>query len=251
VASLTQSITRYWDSASDDFDGRIKEALAGDERRLWTEELTAALPDGNERRLDILDVGTGPGLFSVILSGLGHTVTGIDSSPDMVKRAQENADAHGVDARFLIGNASDPDFPEESLDVIVSRNLTWLLPDPESAYRRWLSLLRPGGRLIIFDGNWYGWMYDPELREKFRAQCEVAIERGWPRKIGEKAEEDERIARELPLTGVRRPEWDGPVLLDVGFRRIDIQNNTDDRHKSGLSAIRYSGFSTFAITADK
>ena len=35
--------------------------------------------------LDILDIGTGPGFFSCILSEEGHNVTGIDQSPGMLE----------------------------------------------------------------------------------------------------------------------------------------------------------------------
>jgi hypothetical protein len=32
--------------------------------------------------------------------------------------------------------------------------MVWTLPDPAAALRRWVSLLRPGGRLVLIEGRW-------------------------------------------------------------------------------------------------
>lgn len=38
--------------------------------------------------------------------------------------------------------------------MVVSRNLVWTLPSPETAVREWRRVLKPGGRIIISDGFW-------------------------------------------------------------------------------------------------
>jgi SAM-dependent methyltransferase len=54
----------------------------------------------------------------------------------------------------LVGDASDPPARAgRSFDVILARHLLWTLPDPQGALRRWVSLLRPGGRLVLIEGN--------------------------------------------------------------------------------------------------
>ena len=56
---------------------------------------------------------------------------------------------------MTVGDASNP--PAEagtSFDVILSRHLLWTLPDPQEALRRWIGLLRPGGRLVLIEGRW-------------------------------------------------------------------------------------------------
>ena len=35
-------------------------------------------------------------------------------------------------------------FADDSFDLLLCRNATWLLPDPERAYREWYRVLRPG-----------------------------------------------------------------------------------------------------------
>ena len=76
LVNLVDRIENYWSKRSDDFfDLRIEE-LKSDKRQLWQDEIIANLPD--KEHLKILDVGCGPGFFSVILSSLGHDVIGIE-----------------------------------------------------------------------------------------------------------------------------------------------------------------------------
>ena len=88
--NLVDRIENYWSKRSDDFfDLRIEE-LKSDKRQLWQDEIIANLPD--KEHLKILDVGCGPGFFSVILSSLGHDVIGIDLTESMIQKADEIAD---------------------------------------------------------------------------------------------------------------------------------------------------------------
>ena len=41
-------------------------------------------------------------------------------------------------------------FADESFDVVISRNLTWTLPDVKSAYREWVRVLKKGGHTFEF-----------------------------------------------------------------------------------------------------
>ena len=54
----------------------------------------------------------------------------------------------------MVMDAEAPDFPDEEFDVIVSRNLTWTLPDAEHAYQEWFRVLKPGGVMINLDANY-------------------------------------------------------------------------------------------------
>ena len=35
------------------------------------------------------------------------------------------------------------------------RHVLWAMPDPAEALRRWVALLRPGGRLLLVEGRWH------------------------------------------------------------------------------------------------
>lgn len=117
----------------------------------WSAELCSLLP---KRRLRILDVGTGTGYFAVLLGARGHEVTGIDLTPAMLDEARALADDRGVNARFEVMDAQSLSFPDNSFDAVVTRNLTWTLPEPEQAYAEWLRVLKPGGVLLNFDASY-------------------------------------------------------------------------------------------------
>jgi ubiquinone/menaquinone biosynthesis C-methylase UbiE len=84
----------------------------------------------------------------------------------MLEMARSNSERFGVSGTFLRMDAQDLDFPDESFDLILSRNLIWDLERPRKAYEEWLRVLRPGGRMIIFDGNFYLHLYDKDFGDR-------------------------------------------------------------------------------------
>jgi len=142
---------QLWDAAAPTFDQEVDHGLIGPARAAWTQILRAALPLENAA---ILDIGSGTGSLSVVLAELGHTVTGIDISPEMIKRAQAKAAASGHAIDFRVMDAADPQFEPASFDAIVCRHLLWALPEPDKVLRRWVKLLMPAGRLALIEGFW-------------------------------------------------------------------------------------------------
>ena len=70
----------------------------------------------------------------------------------MIERARTKLDAAGLRATFVVGDAADP--PGAPVDVVLARHLVWALPDPQAALARWVSLVRPGGALVLVEGRW-------------------------------------------------------------------------------------------------
>ena len=64
-------------------------------------------------------------------------------------------------------DAQKLDFEDNTFDVVISRNLTWNLEHPDVAYREWVRVLKAGGRLLNFDANWYGYLYEEEQRKAY------------------------------------------------------------------------------------
>ena len=87
------------------------------------------------RGLDILDIGTGPGFFSCILSEEGHNVTGIDQSPGMLECAEENAERLNVHPKFIrvdvneIDTSNDYDDLKAKAYLLGSENLAQRIED--------------------------------------------------------------------------------------------------------------------------
>jgi 2-polyprenyl-3-methyl-5-hydroxy-6-metoxy-1,4-benzoquinol methylase len=118
----------------------------------WTRLLKTSLPSG---KTEVLDIGCGTGSLSLVLTGLGYTVTGIDLSPDMIACAEAKAQAANHSVTFHVMDAAFPQLAPQQFDAIVCRHLLWTLPDIDQVLQRWLKLLRPGGRLLLIEGFWH------------------------------------------------------------------------------------------------
>jgi ubiquinone/menaquinone biosynthesis C-methylase UbiE len=99
----------------------------------------------------VLDVGCGRGAVLTRVAEAtgpqGHAV-GIDLAPRMVElTARDLAELSHVDVR--LGDASAPDLPPASFDVVASSLVIFFLPDPAAALAAWRELLVPGGRVGI------------------------------------------------------------------------------------------------------
>jgi 2-polyprenyl-3-methyl-5-hydroxy-6-metoxy-1,4-benzoquinol methylase len=102
-------------------------------------------------RARILDVGCGDGLFFDPLARFGE-VDGVEISPDIVsRRRREKGRIHvcPFDASFD---------PPERYDLVLLLDVLEHLDGPQEALQRAVSLLRPGGRVLItvpaFRGLW-------------------------------------------------------------------------------------------------
>ena len=196
---LNRRIENYWDARSEHFSKTRRLELSGADGDAWRDLLKKNLPDGN---LKILDVGTGAGFFAAILSDLGHKVIGIDMSTKMLGEAEKNLRELKLHADFLKMNAQALNFPDETFDAIVTRNLTWTLPDVKAAYREWRRVLKPGGVLMNFDSD-YG-------DENF-SDCTVE------EITAAQLTECDAIKNSLAISTRRRPLWDVKFLRGLNF----------------------------------
>lgn len=142
-----------WDAGAATYDNEPDHGLADpDTRAAWSALLATHLPDAPA---DILDAGCGTGSLSLLMRQQGHRVTGIDASPSMLDLARAKLDAAGLPMPFHLMDASYPEFPAGTFDVVLSRHVLWMFDDLPAVLDRWLSLLRPGGRLLLIEGFWH------------------------------------------------------------------------------------------------
>ena len=138
-----------WDREAQTFDEAADHGLADpDCREAWRSLLLEHLPPAPAR---VADLGCGTGTLALLLAEEGYVVDGVDFSPEMVRRAQAKA---GEVATFTVGDAAEPPLANAAYDVVLSRHVLWAMPSPAAALERWLALLRPGGRLLLVEGNW-------------------------------------------------------------------------------------------------
>ena len=140
-----------WDSEAPTFDDAADHGLRDPAvRSAWRSLLSGLLPHPPAR---VADLGCGTGTLALLLAEEGHSVDGVDFSPEMVARAVAKT-ATEPRVSILEGDAFEPPLPPSTYDVVLTRHVLWALPDPVEALRRWLALLRPEGRLVLVEGSW-------------------------------------------------------------------------------------------------
>ncbi len=105
--------------------------------------LVARLAPGSR----VLDVGCGSGVPIAAALAREHRVTGVDVSPEQIRRARENV----PNAAFLLADAMSAELPEASFDAVVSFYVVFHLPreEHEALFRRFARWLVPGGYLAV------------------------------------------------------------------------------------------------------
>ncbi len=201
---------------------------------------------------DALDIGTGAGLMAIELARLGYSTTAIDRSQDMLDTASELTSRLGLDVNYLKKDAHEPLMGNKSFDVIVSKDCVWNPTDPESAYRSWFRILRPGGRLIVMDNNFHYHCKDGFNRERYGDLDASFSEMGVSscpsfKDFGDCLE----LAEGLPLTGVFRPGWDTSALMRAGFDNIKVQCLDPLHNRCANDGSKALEPMTFVVTASK
>ncbi len=219
----------YWTGRAASYSEVNQLELATQQRQKWSDclhaEITRQIPERAPESLRVLEVGTGPGFFAILLRELGYDVTAIDLTPAMLEEAKKNAGELADKICWMEMNAEALSFADESFDLVVSRNLTWNLPHPDKAYAEWARVLKPGGLLLNFDANWYAYLFDDEAQAAYDRDRANSAEQGvWDQNVGENFDVMEDIARRVPLSNIRRPEWDLVLLRGLGLRaEADVQ----------------------------
>jgi len=121
-------------------------------RDKYREELTnpAVLKAiGAASGLTVLDAGCGEGYLSRTLAEEGATVTGIDSSAELIKAARAHELAGMLPASFDVGTVDSLPYDAESFDLVLCNHLVNDLQDPDQALKEFARVLRDRGRVVI------------------------------------------------------------------------------------------------------
>ena len=95
----------------------------------------------------VLDVATGSGNAALAAARRGCEVVGLDYVPALLARAGVRADAEGVEAEFVDGDAEALPFADGSFDVVSSVFGAMFAPDQERTASELARVCRPGGRI--------------------------------------------------------------------------------------------------------
>jgi SAM-dependent methyltransferase len=186
---------------------------------------------------DVLEVGSGFGLGLLLVAELGvRSAHGVELVPWMVDYARRAAQAAAVDnVVFDVGDATCLPIPDASVDLVLSLEAVSHYLDYEPFLGEARRVLRPGGKLLISDGN-NG--LNPWIRRKTHAlwaQHEQDVETAdhpWtfvPKR--------ERIIRERHPT--LRPEVAHRLALHTsGMVRAEIERAADRFVQEGVEPAR-------------
>ena len=268
AVALDDEISAYWDERATSYSNGVRGELGDERGDGWRDVLADALgrlrtggePDGP--RLRALDLGCGPGFFTILLTGLGCAVDAVDGSDEMLAHARENLAARKAaepdspwgPATFTQHDVTRLPFADNTFDIAVSRNVTWLMLEPEAAYAEWLRVLRPGGRLLVFDANWYRYLIDPVIDAQRHADQDGSVLEGWDDDAQATSDEERRceiIAEGLPLTPVLRPAWDLEVLSRLGASRVRADERVWERLWTPSEQAYYGSSPMFLVEAVK
>ena len=249
---LLEKIEKYWSTRTEGYSEVNHKELEGMQKEAWLDVLEAEFPKMPKEEIKILDIGTGPGFFPMILAEAGYRVTAVDYTREMLHKAMENAGSLCERIDFYRMDAQNLGFEDNTFDVVISRNLTWNLEKPWQAYREWYRVLKPGGRLLNFDANWYGYLYDEEKRkadEQDRKNVEQhSLDDHY---LCTDIDAMEQIALEMPLSAKTRPGWDAEILKETGFAEIHTDTKVWERVWSEEEKLNYGSTPMFMIHGRK
>ena len=251
MGKILPRIEKYWTNRAQGYSDLNNWQLGCDSKERWQNVLRREMPKRNPGDVKVLDMGCGPGFFSIILAQDGFQVTAADYTQEMLEKAMENSQGF-ENISFTRQDAQNLTLADECYDVIVSRNLTWVLEEPEKAYSEWFRVLKKGGMLLNFDANWYSYLYDDEKRRGYeRDRKNVEIRHMKDHFIGTDIDEMEAIALNVPLSSVKRPDWDRRILKKAGFGAVVCDTQIWQQVWTEVEKVNHASMPLFMVKAVK
>ena len=218
--SLRDQIRDYWAIRAESYDAGRGHGIAQiGERDAWLDLIRARLGPGEGRLA--LDLATGTGEIALLMHAAGFAVTGMDFTEPMLDRAKAKAAARGLPIRFLLRDVEHTHEPDASYDVLVTRNLVWTLVDPAASFAEWHRLLKPGGRLMIVDGDHVSVTWADRLHS-FWGRWFGATADGHSLLTPEQWANHHAIVAQLPFSQGARAKMVATLLQSGGFGDISI-----------------------------
>ena len=89
MSELLQEIESYWSTRTEGYSEVNQKELQGIQKKVWLQVLKEQFPDKPKEQLKILDIGTGPGFFPMILAGDGYRVDAVDYTQEKLEKAKK------------------------------------------------------------------------------------------------------------------------------------------------------------------
>ena len=176
-------------------------------------ELLARYPVGTA-----LDAACGTGRHAAYLAPLGHQVTGIDSTPEMLEMAKAKVPA----AQFETGDLTAIPLSDGAMDTAVCSLALTHCADLGPPIRELARVVRPGGHVVISDVH--PLMVLLGVHGGYRHN---RTEQGFIRNYVHLASDYLTVFQDAGLNVVQciEPLWGDPEIATIGFARADARSN--------------------------
>jgi ubiquinone/menaquinone biosynthesis C-methylase UbiE len=176
------------------------------------------LPLADARRILALGCGTGIEVRALRrLTGPETAIVGVDHSPALIDAARRLTAEEGLsdNVTYRVGDAHHTPNGDAEFDIVILHTLISHVDDPPQVLREARRLVRPGGTVAVFDGDYASLTF---------AYPDHALAKTIEEKLIELIVANPRVMRDLPRllleTGLELIEADGTLYADVGSSRF-------------------------------
>ena len=92
MGQMLGRIEEYWTNRAEGYSQVNQEELATEQKNRWLKALEMEFPHRDPKDIRVLDIGTGPGFFAIILAKAGYQVTAVDYTEEMLCKRRKMQD---------------------------------------------------------------------------------------------------------------------------------------------------------------
>lgn len=168
------------------------------------------------RSVQVLEIGCGTGAVLRHMArreDFSGKAVGVDQCQPFITSAQRFAHDENLDEyiEFRLGDVHKLEFSDASFDAVIAHTVLSHVTDPEAVLREMARVVRPGGRVVIFDGDYASLTYayhDFDLgREMDRALATATFNNPYLMR---------NLPRLLPLLGLALSSAWGDAVTEIG-----------------------------------
>ena len=101
---------------------------------------------------DVIEIGIGSGLSLPFYNYTKiNTLSGLDSSPELLKMASTIAEKQDIDIDLVQGDATSLPYPDNSADSVVIMYTMCSITDVSKVLKEIIRILKPSGQFIFFE----------------------------------------------------------------------------------------------------